>query len=447
MPCRGSGHNDRLHHPGEGKGWPRVRAARSKRWNAASRERKSVKILYITSTLPFGPGESFITPEIVELLRQGHSLVIVPVSPHGALRPEVASLQAHTVTCSLLSGSTLRRAARGLTRLPRTAASALKVVLVRSRSPRIAAKNCAAFVKGLAVGELAGAMGAEHIHAHWAGCTSTVAMVASIMCGVPWSFTAHRWDILENNLLETKLRSASFGRFVAHDGVEMARAVGAVLPPDKVKVIRVGVQLPESVAVDPKARSIFRVLCPAHLIERKGQQFLIDAFGRVRCKGVSLEIWLAGAGASESALRAQAQYVGGTDCIKFLGQVPHSQILRFYREKEVDCVVLPSLHEGLPNCLIEAMSFGIPVVGTSVAGTPELLRNGAGILVPPRDTGAIADALLLLANDLALRQQIGTSGRRRIEDEYDVHRVSTELTDLWRERTAWKPRTKSLVPP
>ena len=65
--------------------------------------------------------------------------------------------------------------------------------------------------------------GADHIHAHWAHLTATIAMGASAVSGIPWSFTAHRYDIFLNNLLTQKLRSARFGRFIAQDMLAEAR--------------------------------------------------------------------------------------------------------------------------------------------------------------------------------------------------------------------------------
>jgi glycosyltransferase involved in cell wall biosynthesis len=90
-------------------------------------------------------------------------------------------------------------------------------------------------------------------------------------------------------------------------------------------------------------------------------------------------------------------------------------------------VVLPSLHEGIPVSLIEAMAYGVPVVSTFAGGTPELLERGAGLLVPPEDPLALADAIERLVRDPELRKQLGETGRRRVEDSFAVEKVVAEL--------------------
>ena len=85
----------------------------------------------------------------------------------------------------------------------------------RTRPRRRALANARATAEGLWLATIARAWGAEHIHAHWAHLTATLAMGASAATGIPWSFTAHRYDVVLNNLLTEKLRSARFGRFIA----------------------------------------------------------------------------------------------------------------------------------------------------------------------------------------------------------------------------------------
>jgi glycosyltransferase involved in cell wall biosynthesis len=84
-----------------------------------------------------------------------------------------------------------------------------------------------------------------------------------------------------------------------------------------------------------------------------------------------------------------------------------------------DVVCLPSRHEALPLSVLEAMRAARPVVASAVGGLPELLEDGAGVLVPPGDAGALAQALTRLADDRALREQIGAAGRGRVQERHD----------------------------
>jgi glycosyltransferase involved in cell wall biosynthesis len=116
--------------------------------------------------------------------------------------------------------------------------------------------------------------------------------------------------------------------------------------------------------------------------------------------------------------------------IRFLGQLPHDDVIRFYRTKVVSCTVLASLIEGIPVSLMEAMSYGVPVVATAVGGVPELLGGGCGIIVPPRNAEALADGIASILQDGVLRSRLAQAGRRRIEEEYSATRNAETLGRL-----------------
>src|SRR6185503_21216305 len=81
----------------------------------------------------------------------------------------------------------------------------------------------------------------------------------------------------------------------------------------------------------------------------------------------------------------------------------------------LDVFVLPSLAEGTPISIIEAMAHGVPVIATDVGGIPDILDANCGVLVPPGDPAALADAMLLLIHDAELRKSMGEAGKRRYE--------------------------------
>ncbi len=89
-------------------------------------------------------------------------------------------------------------------------------------APSSRARQCAGCRRGHVGGPDRTGVGADHIHAHWAHLTATLAMSASMATGIPWSFTAHRYDVILNNLLTEKLRSARFGRFIAREMLAIA---------------------------------------------------------------------------------------------------------------------------------------------------------------------------------------------------------------------------------
>ena len=105
-----------------------------------------------------------------------------------------------------------------------------------------------------------------------------------------------------------------------------------------------------------------------------------------------------------------------SDCVRMVGIRPASEIPLWMNAADV--LVLPSLSEGRPNVVLEAMACEVPVVATAVGGTPELVKDGeVGFLVPPKDPAAIAEKILLLLGDKGLRERLGRNGRRFILEE------------------------------
>jgi len=387
-----------------------------------------VKIIYVTACLPHGSDEAFLIPEINQLISSGHEVLVVPRSPSGRI-VHGHELVKWTRGEALHSLRVLKAAVAETLAVPGQTAEAVGR-LISSRSLTVAIKNLAVVPKALWLARVAVRWRADHMHCHWAGTTATMTMVASWRSGIPWSFTAHRWDIVENNLLATKAASASFVRLISRDGLKIARALG-LGSANNTRVIHMGVPIPNRVRRRYGPRPV--VLCPARLVEVKGHRFLLEAWRILQRRGLNAELWLAGHGELRPRLEMLTKALGLAGSVKFLGVVPHGDLLKIYAEAPVSAVVLASIdlgsgvHEGIPIALIEAMSYGIPVVATATGGTPELLVPGAGLLVPPADPTALADALQSLLRDAKLSEQLRDSGRQRVLEAYDIFQVAAEL--------------------
>jgi glycosyltransferase involved in cell wall biosynthesis len=391
-----------------------------------------MRIVYITQRLPFGTGETFIVPEVHALLAAGHDVLIIPrISRDPVVHDDVGGLLART---RVLPG-TVRIAAAVVSALVRDPRRSLQAFwqLRRTRPRWRALLNVLATAQGIWVGRVAKAWGADHIHAHWSYLTATLAMGASAVSGIPWSFTAHRYDIVRNNLLAEKLRSARFGRFIAQETLALARSL---VPPDamtRAMVLHMGVSLPPPSTGETPARPARVVLCPARLEPVKGHRHLLDAAARLRGRGIPFELWLAGEGPERDAIARRVEELGLGHYVRMLGTIPHAELLQLYRERRVDCVALSSVdlgggvHEGISVALIEAMAHGVPTIATRTGGLPELLDSGAGVLVPPADAGALADALERVLDSATLRAELVQAGRRRVEDEFDAAVIAREL--------------------
>jgi glycosyltransferase involved in cell wall biosynthesis len=135
------------------------------------------------------------------------------------------------------------------------------------------------------------------------------------------------------------------------------------------------------------------------LVPRKGVDTMVEAMGVLAARRDPVPLLVvAGIGELRGAMEARASELGVGDRIRFLGKVPHEEVPWVMATGDV--FVLPSLSEGLPTVVCEAMACGLPVVATAVDGTPEAVRDGeTGYLVPPREPKALADALGRVLDD------------------------------------------------
>jgi glycosyltransferase involved in cell wall biosynthesis len=176
----------------------------------------------------------------------------------------------------------------------------------------------------------------------------------------------------------------------------------------------------ERYGIDPATRL---VLSAAKLTRNKGQEVAINALHRLHRQGLDLVYVVCGDGHREGELSSMAAaYKLPT---VFTGLLGTREMIAGYNA--ADLVVHPSLQEIFPNAVGEAMACGRPVVAADAGGTAELVgRDGsAGVLVPPADANALADALQALFDDPRRLVALGESARRRIEREFPVDRMVT----------------------
>lgn len=177
------------------------------------------------------------------------------------------------------------------------------------------------------------------------------------------------------------------------------------------------------------------ILYAGRLRTRKAVAVLLEAVARLRRDEPGVGLVLVGDGEQRTALRDQAERLGIAGAVRFVGAVPRSEMAR--RLADADLFCLPSLYEGLPLAILEAMAAGLPVVATAVAGIPEAVEDGTtGLLVPPEDAEALARALGELARDPERRRRMGEAGRRKLEEELAIPKIAAAYLKLWQELVA-----------
>lgn len=164
--------------------------------------------------------------------------------------------------------------------------------------------------------------------------------------------------------------------------------------------------------------------------QRKGVFDLLPAMKRALVQAPHLRLTIGGNG-DLAAAQSAAKDLGVDTAVNLVGWV--SGLQKFALLQSSDFYVLPSHNEGLPMSILEAMSYGLPVVSTRVGGIPELIDHGRdGLLIEAGDVEALADALVQLGNNPSLRHQMSSAARSKIEDSYSVGAVLPRLEQIYR---------------
>ncbi len=211
-----------------------------------------------------------------------------------------------------------------------------------------------------------------------------------------------------------------------------------VIHPRKVHVIPLGLELNRFMQT-PRGmlqrelgmpESVPLVGLVGRLVPIKGVRYFIAAAARVALALPQARFVVIGDGPERDALERQSRHAGLGDRLIFLGWRRDVEWLY----PDLDVVVLSSLNEGTPVSIIEAMAAGRPVVATQVGGIPDLIQDGVtGLLVPPRDSAAIATAVVRLLRDAGERQRLGAAARRAVTPRFTAARMARDMDTLyWR---------------
>ena len=167
------------------------------------------------------------------------------------------------------------------------------------------------------------------------------------------------------------------------------------------------------------------------LVHEKGHRYFLEALTTLKARGVSPPAMIVGDGPLQSEIAADIARRELGSQVTMRPAVPHDEMIALMRRAQI--VVMASTHEGFPLTPAEAMALGIPVIATRVGGLPELIEDGVeGLLVPPKDPGALADAIERLLGDPHLRSRFGDKGKARITASFSDRAVAAQLTNRYR---------------
>ncbi|MHB8146158.1 MAG: glycosyltransferase [Vulcanimicrobiaceae bacterium] len=391
-----------------------------------------MKIAIVSVQYPYGRNEAYLEHELRALATIVGPVTIYPLSPRDR---DVRDLPAGVELRPLSSGPKLfAKTLLFALRDPNAIITILRDLL-HSQSPIITKlKNVATLARAIDLGQQLRTGAIDHVHAYWLSTPATAAYVASRIANIPWSATAHRWDIYERNALDLKFASAAFVRTISQRGrrdLNRAHPTAA-----KIVSVPIGVPIPPFASrgfgpVDP-----LRLLCPAALVPIKGHETLFRSIALCARNGVSVHCTLAGEGPERSRLEALARSLGLDRSVYFAGNVEQRVLHAALENGEFHAVVLSShehpggLMEGVPAALVEAMARAVPVIATNSGSVGELIDDTTGQLIAPGNPAELAGAIMHLQRDFTSAKKRAARAFARVVSSHDVRRQMSVLAEL-----------------
>lgn len=406
--------------------------------------RETLRVAYVVKRFP-RLSETFVLNEILELERQGVEVAIFSLRrPTDEPRHQLLSgLQAKVTYLPSCGVNSARRTATQQN-LRRTMGPTGDLLLGKSED---AVADLTAKARALAQAIHASAI--RHIHAHFSSDATTVSCLASMLSGVPFSFTAHARDIyhtyvspeVDNRVRRTKLHAAVFTVTVSDYNRGHLRSIAGEEHCGKIHRLYNGIDLARFACSGFENREPRLILAVGRLVEKKGFSDLVKALGHLNVLGHDFECVVAGDGPLRASLEEQSRLWRLGDRLSFAGALPQDQVLDLMRRASVfalPCVVTPSGdRDGLPTVLLEALACGLPAISTDVAGVPEIIVDEeTGLLVPPNDPMALAASLSRVLGDQPLARRLAHAGRQKAEHDFDLRKSVRTLRRLFTETSS-----------
>ena len=279
-------------------------------------------------------------------------------------------------------------------------------------------------------------LGIEHVHAHWAVGGATCAMVVCRFLDIPFTFTAHAYDIwLDRLLLPEKLRAADMVvTCTDYNRRHLAETYGT--PFEKLRVVYHGLDLQRFQRRSRPVNERPVILSVGRLVEQKGYEDLVRVCADLVREGHAFECEIIGEGPLRSRLEHLIAELGLQDVVRLPGRLVGDAVLDHYARADIFALFCVEAsdgdRDGIPNTMIEAMAMELPVVSTRYTGVPELVAEGTtGYLAGCGDRRAMVEAVGRLLTRPDLRVAMGAAGRERVMGEFSTAAALAKLEAIY----------------
>ncbi|MBU2541259.1 MAG: glycosyltransferase [Candidatus Omnitrophica bacterium] len=401
------------------------------------------KVAFIVSSFP-RYSETFILRELAQLKKSGLNFIIYSIKTpkDEIIHEEAKGLIDITHYLPFISLKVIAINLFYFIRYPIRYITAFTVVFFGNiASPNFFLKTMIAWPKTIGFAWLTKKQKITHVHGQWATYPATIAFVISKVNRILFSFTGHAHDIyLDTTMLAEKMH---YARFITTCTADNKRRLLDVVQnrnkrhfePKKIIINYHGIDISRLV---PRKKikedgGIFRILSVGSLLECKGFKYLIDACKILKERGFSFKCTIAGGGKLEEELKAQVDSLNLKDNVEITGYVTQERLIPIYRQADVFVLsMVPEIHWGIPNVLMEAIAAGASVICTMLPSLPELIKDGeTGLIIPEKNSAMIADAIEKLYHDNKLREKLLVSAQRIVKEKFDVINNAAQLRNLF----------------
>lgn len=278
-----------------------------------------------------------------------------------------------------------------------------------------------------------------HLHAHFAHSPTSVAMFASRLSGLDFSFTGHAKDIYTSDprQLKEKIR---FARFVCtcteYNKIFLEKTGGGTT---RVHRVYHGIDLTlfNGGNDNTAPEAPFEIFTVARMVPKKGLPTVYHALKLMKERGILFRHTLVGDGDDREKTLRLITDLNLDDQCRWLGTLTHEKVLDHYRNSDLfvlGCEVASTGdRDGIPNVFVESMAMGVPVVSTHISAIPELVTDGeTGLLVPPGSPVLLANAMERMLTDEELRQKVIPAARRKVKTVFDNKKLIQKLAEIYR---------------
>jgi len=406
---------------------------------------EQVRFLHLIGQFP-AINHGYLLAEVRHLRRLGFEVSVASVSPPdrpaGKLSPEEREEVARTyyLKSTPIAQVLLSNVSEFLSHPLRYLRGLSFTLGLAGPRPKRLAYHLAYFGQAVLVGREMRRTAISHLHASF---SATVALITTRVFPVTMSFGVYGFGELHDPVsthLAERIHGALFVRSISGHGRGQLMLACDRSRWAKLVHVPLGIDASEFSPGPPRAiSSPLRLLCVGRLAPEKGQALLLEAVAALSMEGRPVYVRLVGDGPDRSWLETRAAELGIASNVEFVGWVDQARLIAVYAEADV--FVLPSLAEGIPIVLMEAMAMEKPCIAPRITGIPELIEHGVdGLLFVVGDVDDLKKGIGRIMNSPERCRQIGKQARARVLRDYDMARNTELFAALLRERLGDTPR-------